>query len=289
MPKEVISHRAEHLASEASPPARLTLLVAMTWALFVLCLPATAQVSVANGQPSYAIGIKVPPGPAGMTPSVGLAYSNGRAGTGVGFGWTLVGFSLISRCPPMRSLDGDEGAIRFDANDKLCLDGRRLIQTNGMGESLPFPQAADSAGLAAGDYREYRVENDPKTRIRAYGTAGGSTSFGPAYFRVWLDGGRVRTYGNDPALAFAANSTLVAGTGQAHSWGLSRDEDANTNRIDYAYDRREIYARPSGLGDAIEWVISRVDYGANSVAGTPPTRSRLRSATRMIRTPIPLG
>lgn len=49
---------------------------------------------------------------------------------------------MITRCPASRYTDGAPRGVKFDANDKLCLDGQRLIQTDANGSVTPaFPQA----------------------------------------------------------------------------------------------------------------------------------------------------
>ena len=108
-------------------------------ALVSLCAglsTATAQMSVPGkfavssaGAASYSFPIAVPPGTAGMAPSLSLDYSN-HAGDGiVGFGWSLSGLPVIGRCPRTVVQDGVLGGINYDANDRFCLDGQRLMAT----------------------------------------------------------------------------------------------------------------------------------------------------------------
>ena len=88
-----------------------------------------AQLSVDGGTPSYLYPIAVPPGVAGMAPTLSLAYSASVVNGPVGFGWSLRGLSLISRCAATKAVDGRRSGVNFNAADKLCLDGQRLIQT----------------------------------------------------------------------------------------------------------------------------------------------------------------
>ena len=84
-----------------------------------------------SGAATYTIPIQVPPGTAGMQPSLALTY-NSQAGNGLaGMGWSLSGFSAIHRCPATYVQDGFAGGINYDANDRFCLDGERLILVTG--------------------------------------------------------------------------------------------------------------------------------------------------------------
>jgi hypothetical protein len=164
-------------------------------ALSVLSLPAMAQVVVTDsGQPSYSYAIKVPPGAGGFVPQIALVYDGSSMGV-LGKGWRIEGIPSVARCQPTRSVDGASGVVMFSANDKLCLNGERLIQTNDRGDPLLIPQSNDaSVG------REYRTERDKLLRVRSFYDQivqlydPNAWSYdGPAYFRVWMRDGRVQT------------------------------------------------------------------------------------------------
>ena len=60
-----------------------------------------------SGAANYQVPIAVPPGSAGMQPSLTLSYHS-RSGNGlIGVSWTLGGLSVITRCPARRG-----GSIR---------------------------------------------------------------------------------------------------------------------------------------------------------------------------------
>ena len=114
-----------------------------------------------------------------MQPSLALSY-NSQAGNGLaGMGWSLSGFSAIHRCQATYVQDGFSGGINYDANDRFCLDGERLIRIN--------------TGLTYGaPGQEYRTEHESFTRIVSVGGTDGN----PAYFRAWAKSGQIMEFGN---------------------------------------------------------------------------------------------
>jgi hypothetical protein len=58
------------------------------------------------------------------------AHSQGRNGL-LGLGWHLEGLPSIGRCPRTIAQDGVRGSINYDANDRFCLDGQRLVAISG--------------------------------------------------------------------------------------------------------------------------------------------------------------
>ncbi|MBJ7310405.1 FG-GAP-like repeat-containing protein [Rugamonas sp. CCM 8940] len=202
----------------------------------------------AGGTPTYSRQIAVPPGIAGMAPNIALLYSGGEVNGPLGRGWTLQGISSITRCQSNKITDGTARAVAFDANDKLCMDGQRLIQTDANGVVFnadnqnptfenPFQQN-DSRG-GEGMVREYRTEKDIYARIRAYGAAGGDPANGPAYFRVWTKSGQLYEYGaaGDPRANAAINAR---GRPVIVSWAVSRIFDSVGNHMDFQYEQRDV-------------------------------------------------
>ncbi|MED5621548.1 FG-GAP-like repeat-containing protein [Ideonella sp. BN130291] len=86
-----------------------------------------------TGAFTLSIPLRVPPGAAGAQPGIALSY-NSQSGNGVaGMGWTVTGLSMITRCPAIRAIDGFSGGVNLDGDDRLCLDGQRLIYQSGGG------------------------------------------------------------------------------------------------------------------------------------------------------------
>jgi hypothetical protein len=130
-----------------------------------------------SGAASYSIPISVPPGTTGMQPSLTLQYSS-QAGNGImGVGWSIGGLSSITRCGTDIHNDQSIDPVDFEADDKFCMNGERLVPivgTNGV------------------DGAEYRTQQEEISKIISYGSAG----TGPAWFRVWKKSGQIFEYGN---------------------------------------------------------------------------------------------
>lgn len=214
-----------------------------------------------DGAASYRIPLWVPEGRNGVQPHLALAYSS-RGGDGaLGLGWHVEGFSSISRCKRDYARDGKPRAIQFDDQDRLCLDGQRLV-------------------LVSGTYNqngaEYRTEKDQFSKILQVGADGE----GPTGFLVYLRDGTRRSYGNaatsvagyrgdstafvqgNPATVVAARNnrdepTVTYNTHVRLSWLLASERDRYENEVRYQY------VTTSGGGDtlhAVEVQPARIDY-----------------------------
>src|SRR5438477_354323 len=72
---------------------------------------------------------------------------------------------------------GFGGGVNYDANDRFCIEGQRLVVVSGT-------YGANGA--------EYRTEVESYSRIISHGTAG----TGPAWFEVRAKSGQVMEFGN---------------------------------------------------------------------------------------------
>ncbi|NOU23906.1 MAG: hypothetical protein HOO90_00010, partial [Methylotenera sp.] len=188
-----------------------------------------------DGSANYSIPIQVPPGTAGMAPTLSLNY-NSNGGNGIlGMGWGLDGLSQISRCPKTIIQDGAVGGVNYDATDKICIDGQRLISTGGT-----------YAGLGT---TEYRTESANFAKIISYTT---TVANGPDYFKVWTKAGQVIEYGNTADSRIEAAAKTVV-----RSWGVNKISDTKGNYITVTY----VEDNPNG-----EAYVSRVDYTGNASA-----------------------
>ena len=204
-----------------------------------MLLPGQFSVSP-SGAASYSIPIAIPPGSAGVMPSLSLDYSSQLRNGLLGAGWMLAGLPSIGRCPKTMAQDGAPSNVNLDANDRFCMEGQRLIATSGA-------YGADGA--------QYRTEVDTFSKIISHGTAGN----GPAWFEVHTRSGQTMEFGH------TANSQILAqGKSTARSWALSKLSDTKTNyfTVTYTNDATNGQAYPS-----------RIDYTGNTTAAVSPYNS----------------
>ncbi len=182
-----------------------------------------------SGAAGYSIPLQVPPGIGGMAPKISLDY-NSQGGYGfVGTGWSLGGFSAITRCAATLEPDGIVDGVDFDNDDRFCLDGKKLILVPGTG----------SYGDANS---EYRTEIDSFSKIIAVGSAGGE----PASFIVHARTGEEMLYGS------RTDSRIEAeGRSDVMTWALTTITDSTGNKMEFYYNE---YASNT------EYVPNRVEY-----------------------------
>lgn len=185
-----------------------------------------------NGAATYSIPFHVAPGTAGMQPSVSLNYSSQSSSNIAGYGWSLSGFSTITRGPKTKAVDNEVHGVDFTYDDQYYLDGQRLIYIGG--------------GSGHGtDNAEYRTESDKFSRIVAVGASGQ----GPMSFKVWTKAGWLLEFGD------TANSQLPGNASGHHlevqTWAVRRATDAYGNYMTYSYD----VSYPGG-----EQYLSRINY-----------------------------
>jgi RHS repeat-associated protein len=189
------------------------------------------------------IAIEIPPGTAGMQPTVALSYNSQMANGLVGKGWSLSGLSIISRCPATMAQDGTISGVNLDSNDKFCLDGMKLLSVSGPG----------TYGL---DGTEYRTETESFSRIFSH-VVGTSLQ----YFVVMDRFGRTSYYGNydthEPGAAVVGPNNPTTPI----IWALSKVQDLETNFYTITY------VNNTALG---EYHPTEIDYTGNATASTTP-------------------
>lgn len=135
------------------------------------------DVVVQSGSAQYQLPISAPKGRGGNTPQVSLVYSSGGAPSGIiGSGFSLTGMPTISRCGSQQTIDSQIRAVQYDELDNFCLDGSRLIVTEGANAKkgsvyLPYME----------DYTKVVLRKDASSSdssFTAYTKAGDILTFG---------------------------------------------------------------------------------------------------------------
>lgn len=224
------------------------LLLSLQSAMAQMAVPGGFSVSSTGGV-TYKIPIVVPPGTAGMAPSLSLEYSsetggnsNGWLGAGIlGVGWTLGGLPAVGRCPQTVAQDGAIGSITYTSTDRFCLDGQRLVAIS---------------GTYGADGTQYRTEVESFSLIISHGTAG----TGPAWFEVHTKAGQILQFGNTPDSQVAVVSS-GGPTGAARAWAVNKVSDTKGNYYSVTYDN------DTTSGQAVPLTII---YTGNDGAGLHP-------------------
>ncbi|NQZ11544.1 MAG: hypothetical protein HRT35_30710, partial [Algicola sp.] len=167
---------------------------------------------ISGGAASYSVPIQLPPGRAGMAPGVSLNYSSNGGNGLVGQGWSLSAGGSVSRCAATYAIDKRHDAVQYNANDKLCLNGQRLIL---------------QSGSYGGNTSTYHPEMRPTTTV----TLSGSWSDGGSAFTVMLGNGKTQYYGSNGNSILTRTAFPVP-----HTWLLTQTKDQHDNTIDYTYN-----------------------------------------------------
>lgn len=180
-------------------------------------LEATTSVTD-DGTFTWRAAIPVPPGRAGMQPSLAVSYESSAAESSLGVGFRLDGLSTISRCGQTVAIDGVRRGVHLDEQDRVCLDGARLLAVEGV----------DLAPRAV-----YRTEEETWRRVETLATDAGGIA-GPVSFLVRMPDGRERRYGatEDSRLVI----TRSDGQRVVATWYLTDERDPRGNLIQYRYD-----------------------------------------------------
>jgi hypothetical protein len=221
----------------------IALCLGLGWAAQVaaqgMALPGKFEVTP-TGAASYTVPIAVPPGTAGMVPSLSIAYNSHARNGLLGMGWRLEGLPSIGRCPRTIAQDGVRGSVNYNADDRFCLDGQRLVAIS---------------GTYGADGTEYRTEIESFSKVVSRGVAGTE----PAWFEVWTKSGQRMEFGNT-----TDSRVLAQGKPTARDWVVNKVSDTAGNyfTITYVNDTTNGQVYPS-----------RIDYTGNIGAGLAPYNS----------------
>ncbi|MBD1362946.1 VCBS repeat-containing protein [Mucilaginibacter sp. ZT4R22] len=191
-----------------------------------------------NGSAVYNLPFPVTPGLGGMTPRISLNYNSSSSVSILGEGWSVGGFSYISRSPNTAATDSMTQNITFGPEDKLSLDGARLV-------------GVDPKAIYGIENTEYRTENNQYKKITVEEVNGAPVD-GIAYFKVVTKDGLEYYYGtlNDGLLGNLNGIVRTSTTqkkGIAYLWLLTLVKDRTGNWIRFNYDILSSFYKPSSI------------------------------------------
>ncbi|WP_177241715.1 RHS repeat-associated core domain-containing protein [Myxococcus fulvus] len=199
-------------------------------------IPFSADVT-ASGSAAVSIPLWVPPGRAGIQPSLSIVYDSQGSDGILGPGFNLAGLSQITRCPNSFARDGKLHPVELSLtiyfpelnhySRAYCLDGMRLVPS--------------SSGQ-----NHFKTEQDTYASIRI---PPGNSPIDPGTFEVRGKDGLIRTYGrgtgarNDALLrrqrtnVYDSNSNTWTEVPESPviAWALSSVEDPFGNRMEIFY------------------------------------------------------
>lgn len=183
-----------------------------------------------SGSATYTLPIALPPSISSVGPTINLVYSSGQNSGIAGQGWNINSISYISRVATRIDIDGFKDGVDFDANDKLALDGQRLLVKSG------------STYWADGSLYETEVQSNSKIQLMGTGAN--------TYFIVTSPDGSRSWYGNYGGM----NATDLS------AYYIVRFEDAEGNFIKYNYTKP--------LGKTL--CVDTIQFSANTISNTTP-------------------
>lgn len=183
-----------------------------------------------SGQATFTLPIALPPSISSIGPTINLVYASGQNDGIAGQGWNLSNLSSISRIGTRLDIDGFKDGVDFDDNDKLALDGQRLLQKSG------------ATYWSDGSIYETEVQSNTKIQLVGSGAA--------IYFIVTSPDGSRSWYGNYGGM----NATDLS------AYYIVRYEDANGNFMLYNYSKP--------LNKSL--CIDTIQFSANTNGNTTP-------------------
>jgi RHS repeat-associated protein len=214
-----------------------------------------------RGTAEYKVPIVVPPGRNGVQPNLGVLHVGGKGNGILGEGWALTGLSRIERCPWTVAQDGGARQITLTTNDKLCLDGQRLVLDD------------SSANPPSGGTQTYHTEIESFQVVTPFGNEinGNGAYVGPSGFTVKTKSGMTLTYGTmnrydhggGPMPSTTISDSIVVTGGVNRIWNLSKVQDQAGNYLAIAY--RNI-TTDDGAIETTEIVPDFISYGGQATA-----------------------
>lgn len=181
-----------------------------------------------------------------ITPEIALVYDSNTRNGPLGYGWSLMAGSQITRSSK------PTGVPHYDASDQLWLDGMELFPCN---PPLPLPPP-NSTSCKTGGTHTTRVENFGRISLDTEKNT----------WTLWNRDGTRFIY--SPRFGDVSSSEL------AHQWIIAEVIDVHGNRIEYQYN----------CGSNFVCYLSQIAYGdgktcttdSNHPVGTPITGVRIQ-------------
>lgn len=183
-----------------------------------------------SGSSNYSIPLEIPKGINGLMPSLDISYNSHAQNNSLGFGWALSGLSSISRTPQSFYYDNRVNKINFNDQDRLALDGNRLVY-----------QAGTGSGYGTNG-SEYLTNQETYSLIKGFDNDGLP---GLDYFVVTTKEGMQLEFSNK-----YFTSTFEAPL----AWRLTKVTDLHGNYMEYFYD----------YPDGVETLLSEIKYTGNN-------------------------
>ncbi|MEJ5266066.1 MAG: FG-GAP-like repeat-containing protein, partial [Bacteroidales bacterium] len=166
-----------------------------------------------QGMANYVLPLEIPQGIGNLTPNLSIVYNSTLTDGLLGTGFSLGGLSVISRAPSNYIDDGKVDRVNFDNNDRLVLDGNRLVLYR---------------GTYGSDGASYLPLNFDGSLIIAHGGLNSQTS----WFEVKTKSGLTMEYGH------TQDSRITVPKGKIVTmWLLSKVSDATGNYYTINYER----------------------------------------------------
>lgn len=161
-----------------------------------------------------------------FAPQIGISYNSQSKGYGlVGYGFNITGISSITRGVHDLFHDGKQTGVKYNTDDNLFIDGKRLIL---------------QTGYSGQNGATYTVEGDPFTKVIVHGNYTNSTA--TTWFEVITNSGMTYQYGNSPSSKIAYKNK--SGFSRIASWYVNKVTDKYSNYITYEYEVSNLCIRP---------------------------------------------
>lgn len=237
-----------------------------------------------NGAATYDIPFTATPGVGGMTPQISISYNSNNSSSILGEGWSLNGFSIISRAGNNIAIDGYSQPVVFDKTDNLQLDGQRLIPEK------------DNHGINGATYY---TENNSFKRI-TIANSSGNTINEVQYFKVETKDGLEYYYGNIESSMLGSMGLntikedgglkgIVATKTQGLEnvpflWLVTLIKDKNNNWIYFKYNLQDNFYSPNEIwyGGNNTTAIGKIVFSYAKPVGGQPNKWNW-SSTKFIR------